>query len=343
MKIGVFAKQYHIAVMLLAVYFALALMGHSVDAQARVSKADVISAADAGHVTILILDMSGSMSSNDPEALRCSAADVYIDLGRHGDEIGVIALTSVSVQQYAQVWQEPSPVDVMAEREQLKQSIENRPRGTPSCQHPSGNTPTYDALYQALRMLNYATHGNNLQGSVILFSDGQPYPNTQEQEQDIVNTLLPQFQKHHWLIDTIALGTQQDFRPFLKTIASRTGGKAYDDVQSSVPGHPSPLNITSFIIDIYSQRIGSTLSPVIPSDSINNSKTAYNFTLDNYAKRLDIVVVKEQGIDTTLVGPPPETLVLPSKVPVPGTFVVKNNPYYEIFSIDGPESRSMAA
>lgn len=342
MKNGVFAQQHRVIVILLGIYLALALMGLSSGAQERASKAGSISVVDPGHVTILILDMSGSMSSNDPQAVRCSAADAYIDLSRHGDEIGVIALTSgnesAGGSQHAQVWQEPNPVDVMAEREKLKQSIENRPTGTPSCQQPFGNTPTYDALSQALRMLNNATRGNDLQGSVILLSDGQPYPNTQRQIQDIENNLLPQFQQHHWLIDTIALGIQQDFRLFLKTIASRTGGTAYDDAQGSVPGQPSPLNITPFFITIFSERIGSTLSPVIPSSSLNNSTTAYNFTLDSYTQHLDIVVVKEQGISTTLTGPPPEMLALPSKIPLPGIFVVTDNPYYEIFSIDGPKA-----
>lgn len=45
-----------------------------------------------GHVTIMVLDMSGSMGQNDPQGLRCSAADAYINLSGAGDVIGVIGL-----------------------------------------------------------------------------------------------------------------------------------------------------------------------------------------------------------------------------------------------------------
>src|SRR2546422_5596932 len=45
-----------------------------------------------GHVTIIVLDMSGSMEMNDHDGLRCSAANAYIDLSGPGDLIGVIGL-----------------------------------------------------------------------------------------------------------------------------------------------------------------------------------------------------------------------------------------------------------
>src|SRR5579875_860241 len=46
----------------------------------------------SGHVTIIVLDMSGSMAQNDPNGYRCSAANAYIDLSRPGSFIGVIGL-----------------------------------------------------------------------------------------------------------------------------------------------------------------------------------------------------------------------------------------------------------
>ncbi|HEX8034083.1 MAG TPA: hypothetical protein VF510_09560, partial [Ktedonobacterales bacterium] len=49
-------------------------------------------ASGAGHVTAIVLDMSGSMAQNDPAGLRCSAANAYIDLSGPGDFIGVVGL-----------------------------------------------------------------------------------------------------------------------------------------------------------------------------------------------------------------------------------------------------------
>src|SRR5437016_1187216 len=45
-------------------------------------------------VTVLDLDMSGSMTGNDPSGLRCAAANAYIDLSGPGNFIGVIGLDS---------------------------------------------------------------------------------------------------------------------------------------------------------------------------------------------------------------------------------------------------------
>lgn len=329
----------HFVVIILWVCLTFATASDSLRAHAQTGRIGINGATDQGHVTILILDMSGSMGNNDPQEVRCSAADAYIDLSKHGDEIGVVALTSgnehVSGLERAQVWQEPTPMDVVSEREQLKRIIQNRPPGTPSCQHPSGNTPTFDALRQALRMLGDATGGKNVQGSAILLTDGQPFPDSGGQIQAIESDLIPQFQKHHWAIDTIALGTELDFHPLLKAIASRTGGISYDDAKGSVSNQSSPLNITPFFITIFSQRVGSTLSPVASLGSLKHSATAYNFTLDNYAQHLDIVVVKDRDISSTLTSPS-GNLVLPSKESLPGIFVVTDDPYYEIFSIEGP-------
>src|SRR2546425_819889 len=47
-----------------------------------------------GQVTIMLPDMSGSMSTNDQDKIRCSAVNEYIDLSGPGDEIGVIGLDS---------------------------------------------------------------------------------------------------------------------------------------------------------------------------------------------------------------------------------------------------------
>src|SRR5947209_3892390 len=50
--------------------------------------------AASGSVTVLVLDMSGSMGQNDPQGLRCSAANAFIDLSGPGSHIGVIGLNN---------------------------------------------------------------------------------------------------------------------------------------------------------------------------------------------------------------------------------------------------------
>ena len=80
--------------------------------------------ASAGHVTAIVLDMSGSMAGNDPNGLRCSAANAYIDLSGPGDYIGVVGLDNNGPTggahnfALAQVWAEPGEMATVAARQQ---------------------------------------------------------------------------------------------------------------------------------------------------------------------------------------------------------------------------------
>src|SRR5439155_17417514 len=129
-----------------------------------------------GHVTIMILDMSGSMHGNDPDGLRCSAANAYIDLSGPGSFIGVIGLDNSGSHptggphnfQLAQHWQDPVEMNTLRARQGLQQEIAQKSN---HCS-PDGTTPTYDSLNQALTMLNNSTNGGQLPGSVILLTDG---------------------------------------------------------------------------------------------------------------------------------------------------------------------------
>src|SRR5437016_2234057 len=50
-----------------------------------------------GHITVIILDMSGSMEQNDPYGVRCTAAEAYIDLSDLDGQVGIITLTDGGV------------------------------------------------------------------------------------------------------------------------------------------------------------------------------------------------------------------------------------------------------
>ncbi|HKS68782.1 MAG TPA: VWA domain-containing protein, partial [Ktedonobacterales bacterium] len=154
------------------------------------------SAAPASHVTIIVLDMSGSMAQNDPNGLRCSAANAYIDLSGPGDFVGVVGLDAGgSAANDAQGF--PATVDwglaprelsTVAARASLRSAIAQKSH---NCA-PDGNTPTYDALAKAAAMLAQATQNgaNGMTGSIILLTDGIPYPNPDCQVSAIQKSLL---------------------------------------------------------------------------------------------------------------------------------------------------------
>lgn len=285
--------------------------------------------AQGGHVTIITLDMSGSMGGsggNDPNGLRCSAADAYIDLSGSdpNDYIGLIGLDNNSGKTTgthnfltAQDWQTPLNVATIQNRNQLKQTITQKSN---SCS-PDGYTPTYNALNDAYTMLQSATKQPGVtSGSVILLTDGIPCPNVDEQINAIKSDLLPKFQAAGWPIDTIGLGENAaissgsgcspagtlpgTFHDFLHNdIANATGGTFYDDGNGPVQGI-SPLNIATFFADIFAKYSGRILHPDIPVTMLNGALPPQNFTVVDGTSELDVLAVREnQNIQIQLQDP----------------------------------------
>ncbi len=293
-----------------------------------------------GHVTIIVLDMSGSMSQNDPNGYRCSAANAYIDLSGPGDFIGVVGLDNTGATggahnfPTAQTWAQPTEMATVSERAALRATIQQKSN---NCK-PDGNTPTYDGLNQALSMLHSATQSGQVSGSVILLTDGVPYPSTSDQVNSIKSDLVPQFKKNGWPVDTIALGPPGaqngvDFHGFLGDIASATAGKFYDDGKGIVPG-VSPLNLAHFFVDIFALRNGRTPGSTIAPTNLSGGTTSRNFAVGNFVSHLDVIAVKDNPNTRVTVTAPNGRVISASNA---GAFV-STDPHYVIFSIDNPQS-----
>ncbi len=291
--------------------------------------------APAGHVTILVLDMSGSMGSNDPNGLRCSAANAYIDLSGPGDFVGVVGLDNTGPTggahnfPLAQVWAEPSEMATVAARAQLHNTIATKSH---NCK-PDSATPTYDALQRALTMLTASTAQTHLPGSVILLTDGVPAPQQNEQISAIQTDLVPQFKQRDFPVDTVALGADGTLRSFLSDLANATGGAYYDDGHGVVSG-VSPLNIAPFFVSIFAQRNGRTVTHDIPPTALSGGTVSRNFSIGAFVSHLDVVAVKDSPA-TRVTLTAPNGQVLPPAVA--GTFI-SSDPHYVIFSVDHPQS-----
>lgn len=290
-------------------------------------------AAPAGHVTILVLDMSGSMTQNDPNGLRCSAANAYIDLSGPGDYIGAVGLDgngSGGPNGFggAQAWAAPAEMATVNDRATLRQTIAQRSN---NCK-PDSYTPTYDALSQALGMLKSATAHSGLSGSVILLTDGAPAPQQDAQIAAIQHDLLPQFKQGGFPIDAIALGSDQTFHPFLSGLADATSGSFYDDGNGVVPG-VSALNIAPFFLDIFARRNGRVVSHDIPPTQLNGSNVSRNFSVGNFVGQLSVVAVKDSPSATvTLTAPSGQTLSSST-----AGVLYAGDAHYAIFSIPNPQ------
>ncbi len=297
-------------------------------------------------VTVLVLDMSGSMGTNDPDGLRCSAANAFIDLSGANNYIGLIALDGDGDRggthqfQNAQSWADPAEMATPAQREALQTNLKTKSQ---SCQ-PHNSTPTYDALNRALNMLQQATEGKSVPGSVVLLTDGTPDPDTTEQINAIQNELLPQFKQHNWSIDTIALGTDSSiangtsfhsFHEFLSGLANATSGKFYDDANGIIQGQPSPLNITPFFVDIFARHNQRTVGDDIGLTDLDGNKSR-SFTVTGYTDNLDIIAVKDQPATTVSLQDPTGKTVDAQA----GVFVSNTDPHYVVYSIDRPQEGS---
>lgn len=287
------------------------------------------SASPAARVTVIVLDMSGSMggsNGSDPQGLRCSAADAYISLSGSSQFIGVVGLVDPSGAGQAQVWAPPAEMSTLQAREQLIKTISDKSN---HCQ-AHGGTPTYDALSKAYDMLAAATKGGRV-GSAILLTDGVPDPNQEQQTNDIIHNLVPKFAQAGYPINTIALGSAPEVRPFLRDISSGTNGSFDDDVNPDT-GRPDPLQIAPVFLRFFAALTGRTPKQLASERSLNGGVTQQDFFVSDLEQHLDVVVVKQDaGATVTLISPDHNRFTHTT-----ASVLVATDPHYAIFSIDGP-------
>jgi hypothetical protein len=312
-----------------------ATVAHAQSLAAPTRQADVTN----GHLTVIVLDMSGSMSTNDPQGLRCSAANAYIDLSGSNpteatNDVGIIGLANDNASgpsggahgfRLAQVWAQPTPTNTLANRQALRQIITSKSNGCA----PNGNTPTYDALVKAYGMLTTFLGANpTLTGSVILLTDGNPDPQGDTQVADVNKEIVPQFVAKSWPVDTIALGTDTSYRGFLSGISAKTHGVAYDDSQGPVHA-VSPLNLARVFADIFKEYEGRALQSAITPTQVNGS-IAKQFYIGDAVTHLDAVAVKDTpGTTITLTDPNGQVFQ-----PDQQNNFISQDPHYYIFSLE---------
>ncbi len=301
-------------------------------------------AANQGHATVIVLDMSGSMVINDRHGYRCSAADAYIDLSGQNDYIGLVGLDSNGSSsgqfQAAMPWQDPVSAGTFQAREQLKSTLASKSK---NCS-PDSTTPTYDALNRAFTMLNTITKAQNVSGSVILLTDGAPCPDVDAQV-SAINALAPKFGQNGWPIDTIALGadaplsssvecsppgtSSESLHTFLSRIAGASGGQSYADDNGPVSG-VSPLNLGPFFVQIFAKYSGDTVKEEVPATS--NLPLTQNFSVIDGANSLDVVALKESAnVSASLQNPSSQSVSNQT-----AGVLVSQDDYHVIYKVSNP-------
>lgn len=178
---------------------------------------------EVGNVDIvLIIDTSGSMDwdDRDPDALRVSAAKLFVDLARAGDTFGIVKMGGPTNTQALTA--ELTSIRGLASKEALKTLI------AANCKEADGDTYMGDALNLAYGLLENSPA--NAQRFVILLTDGEPDPPSQRA---VVDEAVSRFQSHpDWPIFAIGLGAGADVGFLEDSIAAPTGGQAFQAVRA---------------------------------------------------------------------------------------------------------------
>ncbi len=224
----------------------------------------------------LIIDSSGSMTSNDPKNLRKSAAHLFIDLVDDEDKITIVDFDeSVTLRQ--------SLIIVAGNREKLKNAV-NRVDSI-------GGTNIGGGLLTGYNQLSGDAADPIHEKAAIILTDGQHNTGTTP------SSIIPKYQEKGWPIYSIALSDDAD-KQLLNQMSSMTGGQYYPS--------PSPESL----LDIYNKislsikgssqldtrtdhiALGETKSGSLPIDA---SVTAFNVVLTWPGSDLDLVLYYPGG------------------------------------------------
>lgn len=165
---------------------------------------------------VLVIDNSGSMNGNDAEALRLSAAKLFIDLAAEGDRFGLVVMAADGTTR--SLTPTLNEVGDAADRERLKELIEN-------IGPAQGNTHMGDALNIAYELLADSYDTANAQRFVLLLTDGQPEPAIQYERVDEAMTLFQD--RPDWPVYSIALGEEADVSYLKQAVGGVNGGATF--------------------------------------------------------------------------------------------------------------------
>lgn len=240
--------------------------------------------------TVLVIDASSSMLSTDPKELRKVAAELFVDLARHGDEIAVTGFDGGARESTGGFIAIRSPED----RAKIKAAVRAVGKDGAWTDFTAG-------LDEAKRLLAGAKSEPGDQSFVVFLTDGRCDPDPKgplgEQaraaksgteafcKQRVLDASVPALGKAR----LYAVGLSRSApREFLEEAARRTGGVGLaTDKAEELP---------RIFAEVYARLLGSTLVEGPSADEIP-------ITVDEGALSLDVVVVGPKTLTAQLFRP----------------------------------------
>lgn len=251
------------------------------------------SAVDA----VLLLDVSNSMKSSDPEQLGNEAMKLFIDmLPTQGDRVGVVAYTDQIEREKAL-----TGINSADDKTNLKNFIDDLNRGP--------YTDISIGMREAVNILQDSSQQGN-EPMIVLFADGNNELNSNsgrsnsEADQQL-NEAVQQAKQKGYPVYTVGLNADGKLnQQALKNIATQTGGKSF--VTSSADDLPGILS------EIFAahQQVN-----VVPVDSItgNGQFQDVKINIPNASvKEANISIMSSQKVEMKLVDPSGKAVGVPS-------------------------------
>ncbi|MFI5397236.1 MAG: VWA domain-containing protein [Candidatus Binatia bacterium] len=297
---------------------------------------------------VLVLDSSGSMRWNDQGRIRESAAQLFIDLARPFDRIGLVEFADTGV-----VVEPLGSLDTPGKRERLKQAVT---KIADRVQRKEGGkfeeyTDINAGLEVALGELRRGADPEDAH-AVILLTDGFMDPNeTNTRYQDdayrsavaakekglakealrqvakstLAAEVLPQYVAGHWPVYAIGLqGTKREVDiPLLQEIAVVTGGAAFQAIEGV-----DLLRVYSQILSELGKKSLEFL-PVTPTKA--GEVVTQPIAVDTHVRGLEIAVSSPRGAET-----PQVAISDPSGRDVTRAADKREGAGYQVFSVPQP-------
>jgi len=213
--------------------------------------------------TVIVIDNSASMQSNDSNGLRGNAAKLFVDLSQVNDEVAVVGFSNDSLTQVPL-----TKILGTTTKSSIKNSISVS---------PEGGTNYQPALSSAADLLSGASSRNNRR-AVIFFTDGEPSDNP---------TLPSEYSANGWRVFPVGFGNADE--TVLFSMAAASGGE-YRMVSNVADIQPAMVEIATLI--------RGSAPPDIISDSITgDQEKTYTFNISKLAEWVEFWAIWDAGKD----------------------------------------------
>ena len=267
--------------------------------------------------SVLVIDTSLSMKTNDPNKLGLEAVKMFVDmLGETDNQVGVITYAKKVDQTYPMV-----QVNTQQDKEEIKAFVDTIKRNL-------NFTDISQGLTEAVKMLdNRKASGNR--PLIVVFTDGNndirglDNRTDKDIERDL-NKALESAKANRYPIYTVGLNARGELNEdYLKHIAKEAGGKAF--------ATNDPADLPAILTEIFADQLDLKVMS-LDDLTATNAFEEVNFNIPHSnVLEANISATSSQPIELKLVNPEGKEEIIPSSA-----ITVHQSKTYKLIKIKKP-------